>query len=143
VDFESLANGESLELINGIQGGFHFIVHAQIRGLIPGNPANAGLPENPRTQFAAFAADGTQLDLELPPYRLGYLTNGDGSYSLPSGRILQIGDQHVPAVYGTEVRITVRVEDTVGRVVNDERTIVVITEPRDAGPIDAEAADAI
>lgn len=135
VAFEPLAQEDDLELIAGLQGGHHLIVHARITGMDPGDPEQAGLPENPRTSFAAFGEDGRQLDLELPAYTLGYVAEPDGWYALPSGRILQVREDEVNQVLQQRVRVSVRVVDARGAAATDERWVRVIPfSGDDAGP---------
>lgn len=127
VDFAPLADGDELPLIAGPQGGYHFIVHVRAMGIAPGDPRTPGVPENPRTTFVAYRGD-IQIDLDLPPYRLGF--QPDGEYvSFPSGRILQVSTNLIPELYGQDVRITVTVEDEDGDTASDERTIVAIEDP--------------
>jgi hypothetical protein len=126
--FEPIVDGQELGLVTGPQGGFHFLVHARAKGIAPGDPARPGQPDNPRTVFSAFVDDGTQeiqMDLMNPPYRLGYVTEGEWQV-LPSVRILQLdlAPADVEAFYGTEVKITLRIEDSEGRVGTDERTVI-------------------
>ena len=134
VTFTALEDGSPLAIVAGPQGGFHFVVHARARGIVPGEPRNPGLPSNPRTTFAAFLGD-EQVDLELPPYRLGYEVN-DGSFTLPSGRILQLEQEVIPGIYDQDVRITVTVTDEEGDTASDERTVRAYEAPLDqtSGP---------
>src|SRR5688572_10884869 len=154
VGFEPMIAEGDLGLVAGPQGGYHFIVHARMKNLAPGDPARPGRPENPSTVFAAFVPDGAggeiQLDMMNPPYRLGYEDlDGDGWLELPSGRILQMNllPPDVDAFYGSRVRITVTVTDATGRVDTDERYVIARDfallgadagpTPPDAGPVDA------
>lgn len=141
VEFEPLAEGDELSVVAGPQGGFHFHVHARMSGLAPGDPSMPGLLENPATTFAAFRESGEQIDFGFPPYRLGYVGVGDGQFELPSGRILQIIEDRVPAIYGERIRLTVTVSDDRGRSGAAEATVVAV-ESTDTGPADAGAVDA-
>lgn len=129
VDFESLSPDQELELVAGPQGGYHFIVHARMVGLEPGDPSRPGLPDNPRTSFGIHDESGTRLSPALPPYRLGYLEDEGGAHILPSGRILQIDDElvragRVPDLFGQRLRLTVELTDARGSTATDERWIV-------------------
>lgn len=149
-----LAPEQELEVIAGPQGGHHFIVHARIGDLLPGDPTMPGQLGNPITRFAAFVDRGggeQQIDLMFPPYRLGYGATGDGWYALASGRILQLDEDHVPGLVGQRVRLTVEVTDARGELARDERFVTAIegapldgadAGPGDAGPHDAGLADA-
>jgi hypothetical protein len=126
--FEPLAPDQELGLVAGPQGGYHFIVHSRIREMTPGDYTQPGLPENPVTLFEVFSSDDRQIDKMYPPYHIGYMADASDPtlYVLPSGRILQIENAEVPAIYGTSVKIKVRVSDADGRVATDERTVTVV-----------------
>ncbi len=156
VEYESLADDSELELIAGVQGGFHFIVHARATSIVPGDPTIPGAPGNPSTIFVAYFENGDRASYDLPPLRLGYVPQPeDCTYQLPSGRVLRILDDRVDRVVGSRIRIALRVEDDRGAVAIDERWITA-TENRpadagpgpdggplsDAGPVDASPADA-
>lgn len=150
VEFEPLVTDQDLELIAGPQGGHHFIVHARMQGMIPGDPSMPGLVGNPATSFRVFDENDDQIDVMFPPYKLGYTEGTDGWFDLPSGRILQINEDDVPGLYGTRVRIDVRVTDVTTASGFDERFVTVIEGeladgdggvPADAGISDAGVAD--
>ena len=140
-DYAPLLAEATLDLIAGPQGGHHFIVHARMRRMAPGDPMRPGQAQNPASTFAAYAEDGHQLDLMNPPYRLGYVMAADGWYELPSGRILQLEETEVAALDGVRVRIVAIVRDAFGAEGNDERWIIarpgVLLPGEDAGPADA------
>ena len=124
-EYRELEEEEELPLIAGPQGGHHFIVHARMSGLLPGDPTMPGLIGNPSTSFTAESEDGERLDLNMAPYRLGYRDAGtEGEYELPSGRILQVQEERVAAMIGTRVLLRVDVTDVRGAVASDERWIV-------------------
>lgn len=143
IGWEPLAQDAELDLIAGPQGGHHFIVHARARGIVPGDPARPGQLGNPSTTFEAYDQDGSRLDLDFPPYRLGYEQPGDGWSYLPSGRILQVIEDQVPTLPGQRVRLTLRIQDATGAYGTDELWIVAREgDSPDAGPPDAGAPDA-
>jgi len=125
--FEPLVS-DQLELFAGPQGGHHFIVHARIAGFLPGDPTMPGSVDNPATTFAAFSAD-VQIDLRLPPYRLGYVEQSDGTFDLGAGRILQVDEAVVPDLYGAQVTLTVQVVDPAGTHGEDRVTGTVVEGP--------------
>lgn len=125
--FEPLS--DELVLFAGPQGGHHFIVHARIAGFLPGDPTMAGSVDNPSTTFAAFSSDDRQIDLMLPPFRLGYVEQTDGTFDLGAGRILQVDEAVVPALYGDRVTITVQVVDAGGTHGEDSFTGTVVEGP--------------
>ncbi len=134
VEFEPLADESHLVLVAGPQGGHHFVVHARMRGLLPGDPTKPGLVGNPATRFTVTDQDGAALDVGMAPYRLGYEQQGD-DYVLPSGRIIQVQEENVPELYGQRVRIAVEVTDAEDQTASDGRWVVAVHafEP-DAGP---------
>lgn len=128
-DFVSLNDNQTLPLIAGIQGGYHFIVHAQVRGeLIAGDSRSPGLVGNPQTSFAIYRENGERIDGEAPPYRLGYVEEREKLYSLPSGRQVRLDvnlqNTLVPAIYGERLRLTVGLRDASGLRLGDETWIV-------------------
>ncbi len=136
LDWEPVTAEQDLVLVAGPQGGHHFIVHARAQGLVPGDPAQPGQSGNPHTTFRVFDEDGLQVDLDFPPYVLGYRESTGGWFVLPSGRILQVTESEVPRLYGSRVRITVQVEDVLDATGADERWVHVI---EDANPPDGDA----
>jgi hypothetical protein len=135
--FEPLVEDQELGLVAGPQGGFHFIVHSRIREMAPGDYMRPGVTENPVTLFAVYSEDGRQIDKMYPPYHIGYMQDPvePSLFVLPSGRILQIENSEVPGIYGTRVRITLRVSDVEGRVATDERGVTVVPwAAQDGGP---------
>jgi hypothetical protein len=138
-EWEPIADrGEpGLDLFAGPQGGHHFVVHARIRGMAPGDPELPGQITNPSTRFAVFRSDGVQVDLMFPPYRLGYIEHPDGFHHLTSGRILQVHEEVVADLIGEVVRITLSVEDADGVTDQDERTVTVLEGPPVELPPDA------
>jgi hypothetical protein len=71
LNFESLEDGQSLLLVAGTQGGYHFVVNARIRGLLSGDPSMPDALGNPQTRFSMFDEGGRQIDIMPRPYRLG------------------------------------------------------------------------
>ncbi len=141
--FESFVmEDQELILWAGPQGGHHFILHARIRGMDPGDPTRPGIVENPSTRFSVHTENGEQVDLMLPPYRLGYRDDGDGWHTMVSGHIIQVIEDRVPELYGARVRIQVDVEDALGRTATDDAWIIAVESAidGDAGvPRDVDA----
>jgi hypothetical protein len=129
--FEPLDDETELVLWAGPQGGHHFIAHARITGMDPGDPMQPGLASNPSTRFSVADEDGARIELEVAPYRLGYVEQ-DGAHVLPSGRIVQVREAVVPLLYGNRARIEVEVTDAEGRSARDGRWVVAVEAA--AGP---------
>lgn len=134
-DFESIERDQELEVVAGLQGGFHFIVNARARGLITGDPMQPGQLGNPLTRFSIYSEDEERLDILGPPYRLGYREASEDWYSLPSGRILQFNQELVesegliPAVYGQRLTLRVDIRDARGEEATDEIAIIAVEGP--------------
>jgi hypothetical protein len=134
-DWIALAENGRLDVLAGPQGGHHFLVHARIRNLTPGDPLFPGLADNPTTAFAAYLGD-RQVDQQQPPFRLGFGQGDESFYYLETGRLLFLNDSDVPMLYGQAVRLTVKVVDIAGREATDERTVLAqeTGAPADASP---------
>lgn len=133
--FERLVDGQPLDLIAGPQGGFHFVVHARMRGLTPGDPRQPGLAENPTTYFRVLDEDGARVD--VPEVRkIGYASDPQvgGWYALPSGRILLIDNTLASTLYGRLLTIELQIQDAAGRMAGDAARITAVAFPPDAGP---------
>jgi hypothetical protein len=133
--FERLVEGQPLDLIAGPQGGFHFVIHARMRGMTPGDPRQPGLAENPTTFFRVLDEDGNRVD--VPEVRkIGYAPDPQvsGWYALPSGRILLIDNTRASALYGRPVTIELQIQDGSGRMAGDTARITAVAFPPDAGP---------
>ena len=126
--FEPVGEESELVLEAGPQGGHHFVLHARISGMAPGDPTQPGLVGNPTTRFSVTAEDGARLDIGMAPYRLGYELV-DGEYVLPSGRIAQVREAAVPSLYGSRVRIDVQVTDAAGESAMDGRWVIAVERP--------------
>ena len=145
--FVAITPEQTVEMVRGPQGGHHFVVHARAKDIAYG-VAEPGLPENPTTRFSAYRADGRQIDLMFPAWHGGYVASGtfDGWWVLASqGRILQVEESEIPALYGTRVQLSVLVTDVAGHRVLDSRQVIAgrpFDEPDgDAGPPDAGPPD--
>lgn len=138
--FAPLVDGASLDLVAGPQGGFHFVVHARIRGLSPGDPRQPELPGNPTTWFRALDENGERVDI-AEVRQLGYAPQGgddEGWYILPSGRILLIENEAAPRLYGRPVTIEVQIRDADDRWAGDTARITAVAyPPAPDAPVDA------
>lgn len=132
--FEELITDGDLVLVAGPQGGHHFIVHARMHGLMPGDPSMPGIVANPSTRFTVWDESGAQIDIAPPPYRLGYEEIEEDVYALASGHIIQVLEEMVPSMYGARVRIAVELTDSTGASVRDERWVTAIEDPNEPDP---------
>lgn len=129
--FEALEQESPLILVAGPQGGHHFVVHARMWGMDPGDPTMPGQIENPATRFTVTDEEGEHIELAVSPYRLGYERDGD-DFVLPSGRIVQVRESAVAALYGARAHIRVEVTDVDGETASDSRWVLAIEQPRGA-----------
>jgi hypothetical protein len=125
-DWEAVTDGQDLDLHAGPQGGHHFIVHARLRDMLPGDVTVPGELGNPITRFQAYDSDGAEVSLFVPPYRLGYEDGGDGWHYMASGHLLVISEPEVEGLYGTIVTISLVVSDAEGTASRDTRTVRVV-----------------
>ena len=134
--FEEITPEGDLGLVSGPQGGHHFIVHARMTGLLPGDPSSPGEIGNPSTMFTVENEAGERLDVDMAPYRLGYEELGDdGVYTLPGGRICQVREDAVEEIVGGHVRLRVEVTDARDRIATDDVWVNAFLIPlADAGP---------
>ena len=139
--YQSLRAEQGLELIQGPQGGHHFLVRARIQNLSPGDSNRPGLASNPTTAFQIVDQDGERVDDVLPPYRVGYhQNNDDGWYQLPFGFFHTVRSDQVAGVLGSRVRLGVQVRDSRGRMAEHHvwiRAYGTIAD-RDAGVTDRD-----
>jgi hypothetical protein len=136
--FEPLSAGQELLIEAGPQGGHHFILHARMRGMTPGDPRLPGQSGNPRTLFT-IQHDGQPVHLAQSPYRIGYEATPDGFYTLPSGRIIQFDESRVAALDGERLLATVAISDADGACGTDAVEVIGVLGPPlepgvDAGP---------
>lgn len=118
--FVRLLAEQSLPLLEGIQGGHHFLLHVRIRGLEPGEASRPGSPGNPATGFSAFDEGGDQVDVMASPYRLGFVSESGGWFAWLHPRTLIVLDDRVSSIDGRRVRLRVEVTDSRGQSVFDE-----------------------
>lgn len=120
VTFEPIAEGDPMPLIAGSQGGHHFVLHARMMGLTPGDARDTGNPDNPSTLFIVINEAGDRQEISSRPYTLGYEETGDGWFKMRSARIVEIIEANVDTLIDRPVRLRVEVQDVEGRVVTDE-----------------------
>ena len=124
--FEMLTDGQDVELVAGVQGGFHINLTGRLFG---------------------FALDGITLDYEAVP------VGGTTPISMPtelvldesdfvpdSGGVLRAGDflimevEEPSEVVGMELEVTLTATDTTGRSVSDTRQVRVVDEMNELVP---------
>ncbi|MBP6631203.1 MAG: hypothetical protein KBG28_02955 [Kofleriaceae bacterium] len=129
--FEPITTGQDFQVVQGPQGGYHFVVSMRTRGVVAGNPDRLGDPSNPTTSFRAFAAiGGAAVDLDASSFTQGLdpAVGSPGAFEM-LGRLLILRIADDDELVGMDVRLTVEVTDVAGRSARDERTVRVIPHP--------------
>jgi len=121
-----LQDGETLFIVQGPQGGFHFFGSLQAANIEAGDSEDLSDPNNPTTTFEAYV-DGARVDAQASSYTQGLVPRGAVSEMIGRTVILDILDDSELA--GAEVRFLVRVEDVNGITLSDERTVVAMPHP--------------
>lgn len=122
-EFESLVEGQHLELHEGPQGGFHVFLHARLQGLFPGDLEDRATL--PYTHFTAEFADGTEIGLLECASRLPYEVESRGYRALEGGRFLPVRDDSLDRLASEPVLASVAVLDCYGLYAEDHRWVTV------------------
>jgi hypothetical protein len=127
--FEPLEDGDSIYIVYGPQGGYHFNGSLRVQGIDAGEPDDLDEPTNPVTVFEAFEGE-QQVDMDASTYKQGIdpVEGEPGIYQMLGRRVI-LDITSDDQLDGKEVRMTVRIEDTNGVVVEDERTLLAIPHP--------------
>jgi hypothetical protein len=128
-EFEPLEDGDTIYIVYGPQGGYHFNGSLRVQGIDAGDPDHLDDPNNPLTVFEAFEGD-QQVDMDASTYKQGIdpVDDEPGVYEMIGRRVI-LDITSDDELDGKEVRMTVRVEDTNGVVVEDGRTLLAIPHP--------------
>ncbi|MCK6528693.1 hypothetical protein L6R50_14415 [Myxococcota bacterium] len=122
-EFHPLADGDVVDLYAGSQGGHHVWGAARTAGIARGHPFYPYDEHNPLVSFSLVAADGTVV-AETYPDRFLFREDEDGRGWMSGARVIVYGpsgtEEGAPPLPYT---FSVRVEDTCGRVVEDERVV--------------------
>lgn len=120
VYYERFTDGQEIPLYQGPQGGFHFLMHARMRGMQFGDDRDPEGQDNPVTEFSAFDARSTRVDLRRGIYTLGYRPVEGGDWGeLPSGKIIEVRNELAMALLGTEITLRVQITDVDGLMAED------------------------
>jgi ferredoxin len=123
---------DALELVYGLQGGFHFEVRARMRGLEPGDTIDVLSKLNPLTRFQAFDDTGEPIESNMKPNScgatLGYPAAGDGDgFWFPPGQV-RFPDGVTTGIFDRQYRVVVEIIDAFGGYARDEK-LVIAREP--------------
>lgn len=116
VGFAPLANGDTLDVYAGPQGGHHFLIAVRTRAIDI---------TSTRTLLSA-SQGGTDVDVLSCPYRTPYVSGADGWASLRGAAALVLDESWLAsgAAEGAQVTVRVEVQDDRGAYGFDERTIL-------------------
>lgn len=126
--FESLVDGDDIFIIQGPQGGFHFLGSVQVRGLEPGDPEDLSDPDNPTSEFRVLAG-GARVDLRAASYTQGLdPASSEHTYEM-IGRLVILDITADDQLADVEVVFEVEVRDSRGRSARDQRTLIAVPHP--------------
>ncbi len=125
-EFEALADGDTIFIVQGPQGGYHFFGSLHARNMVPGDSEDLSDPRNPQTTFEAFVGDA-RVDAMASSYKQGLREQGGVAEMIGRQVILDILDDD--ELDGATVRFRVTVEDADGVVLSDERTLTAVKHP--------------
>jgi len=128
LDFESLADGDSIYVIQGPQGGFHVLGSVRVTGVERGDPNDLSSPKNPTTTFEVYRGS-ERIDAMGASYVQGLERVEPGVFEMV-GRFVILDILADDEVAGDSLHITVSVEDVNGVTVTDERTVVATPHPQ-------------
>jgi hypothetical protein len=128
IEFESLANGDDIFVIQGPQLGYHLVGSVRVSGVNPGNPADLGDESNPTTTFRVYR-DGTRIDANGARYVQG-LRAVDGANQVEMiGRFVILDIQSDQELANVSLEFEVTVTDVDGNSGSDRLTLTGIPHP--------------
>jgi hypothetical protein len=127
IEFEPLADGDTILVVQGPQGGFHVWGSVQVGNIDPGNPDDLSDPANPTTEFRVFRGTD-RIDVGAAGYVQGLDPAGDGRYQM-IGRAVILDILADDELDGVDIRLTVDVTSASGDSAGDERTLVARPDP--------------
>lgn len=128
LEFEPLADGDEIYVVLGPQGGYHLNGSVRVQGVAPGNPDDLLDPDNPTTEFRAFAGD-RRVDAGGASYTQGLDPAPDPYHGQMVGRrvILDILDD--AELDGAAVRFEVTVTDVYGNSASASVMVTAVPHP--------------
>jgi hypothetical protein len=123
--FEPLDDDAPLDVVLGIQGGYHVVGNALISGYIPQPVLGGGGDE---IRFELIAYDGIPLNIDSGAIQTGLQQNPDGTYTCAPGHHVLVGVE--PAeLDGTPAEFRVLMPDAEGEMMIDSRRVVLRFPP--------------
>ncbi len=126
--FEPLADGDTVYVVFGPQGGYHVDGSMRVWGVDNGNPDDLGDPDNPTTWFRVFDGD-VQVDAGLEYVQGIKPVPGEPyTYEMVGRRVILDIDSDAELA-GHEIRMEVEFLDALGNHLTDARTLVAQPHP--------------
>ena len=125
-EFESLAEGETILIVQGPQNGYHFLGSVRATNINAGDPKDLGSPQNPTTSFEVFVGT-SRVDAMASTYKQGLKISENGAEMIGRNVILDI--QVDDELDGMQVRFVVRIDDVDGVSISDERILLAKPHP--------------
>lgn len=130
VDFEPLADGDEIDVINGPQGGFHVLGSVRARFVETGDPNALDDPRHPRIVFS-LVHDGTEYAL---PAFSDFTSPMDEAAEAPwthavNGRLVVLDITDDDELADLPVTLSVTVEELAGDTVTDRRELTAVRWP--------------
>lgn len=130
VEFQPLADGDTVYVVLGPQGGFHIWGAVRVANLDAGNADDLSDPSNPTTVFHVYAG-GQQVDADAAHYVQGLDPVGDGTFEMV-GRAVILDITSDTQLDGMEIRFTVDVTAVDGTQASDERMLIARPDPNNS-----------
>ena len=132
LDFEPLADGDTIQIIQGPQGGYHFLGSVRVEGIDPGDSGDLQDPTNPTTEFMVFAG-GRRMDIRTARYTQGLKpadpSAGENVHEMV-GRLVILDIARDSELDGVEVEFSVTVTGADGTKAEDARTLIAVPHPQ-------------
>lgn len=131
IAFVPIADGDTVFVVFGPQGGYHINASLRVQGIDNGEPTDVDAPDNPVTAFSA-TLDGVSINLsgDATTYKQGIdpVPGEPGVYEM-IGRRLLLNITDDAQLDGEEIVMTVHVEDKDGVALDDTRSVIAVPDP--------------
>lgn len=125
-EFEAIADGDDIFIVQGPQGGYHFFGSVRARNLEPGDVGDLSSPDNPTVEFQAFQGQ-ERIDIGASSYTQGLSPSPEGDEMIGRTVILDIADD--AELEGAMVSLQVEIRDVNGRSASDARNLIAVPHP--------------
>ena len=129
-EWEALDNITEMPIIQGPQGGFHFLASVRVSGIEPGDPKDLSDPNNPTTAFSVLFGD---VDITMSAtYTQGLEHAPDAADPFRHqmvGRFVIVDILADEELVGSEVELAVTVTDVLGTELQASKRVSVYPHP--------------